>query len=139
MSIDYTALKAELDAGHPVTDAYDADDQAAADQLNLANIEVDKLTTGQEAADATDGNEFNHASISDAQRQIWIGVLGWDTINLHAGIGLETATGMWNQGNTPNTKAALIATRTEMVSRTSQLGFGKNELTSDHVAYARAL
>ncbi|RLA03863.1 MAG: hypothetical protein DRQ47_04400, partial [Gammaproteobacteria bacterium] len=116
MSIDYTALKAELDAGHPVTGAYNADDQAAADELNLENIEVDKLTTPQEAADATNGVEFNSIELTDAQRQMWISVLGWEVINLHAGIGLETAVGMWNQGNTPLTKGGLLATRTELVN-----------------------
>ena len=38
MSIDYVALKAELDGAHPVTGAYNADDQLAADELNLFNI-----------------------------------------------------------------------------------------------------
>ena len=137
MSIDYTALKAELDAGHPVTGAYDADDQAAADELNLANIEVDKLTTSREAQDATNGTEFN--ALSEANQNLWVTVLGWGDINLNAGIGLETATGIWAGAAGTVTRPALIATRKEMVNRTSQLGFGRTELAASHVAYARTL
>lgn len=137
MSIDYTALKAELDAGHPVTGAYDADDQTAADELNLANIEVEKNTTPQEAADATDADEFN--ALSEGDKSHWIGVLSWDSINLNAGIGLATAQGIWAGTAGTITRPALIATRTEMVSRTSQLNFGRAELNASHVATARAL
>jgi len=136
MSIDYTALKAELDAGHPVTGAYDADDQLAADELNLENIEVHKNTTPEEAADATDSVEFN--TLTDADQQKWISVLAWTTLNLNEGIGLATASGMWNQGATPNTKAALLASRRDDVSRTSQLNFGRATLEKDHITTARA-
>ena len=37
MAIDYTALNAELTAGHPDTGAYNVDDALAADELNAAN------------------------------------------------------------------------------------------------------
>lgn len=37
MAIDYTALAAELTAGHPLTGAYNVDNQLAADQLNAVN------------------------------------------------------------------------------------------------------
>ena len=140
MSIDYVALKAELDAGHPVTGAYNVDDQLAANEINLANIPVNKNTTPQEAADATDGTEFNSVALSEAQRQMWVSVLGWATINLNAGIGLETATGMWNSGSTPTTKAALIATRTELKSQASIINIGySGVITSDHITNARAV
>ena len=118
------AIAVELAAGHSITGAYDADDALAADEMNLANIEVNKNTTPAEAADATDGTEFNSGNLSDAQRQMWISVLGWETINLNAGIGLETATGMWNSGNTETTKAALIATRTHLVGASEVIGVG---------------
>ena len=35
--LDYVALKAELDAGHPDTGAYSANDQTARDELNAVN------------------------------------------------------------------------------------------------------
>ena len=38
MSIDYVALKADLDAGTPLTGDYNVDDQLAADELNIFNI-----------------------------------------------------------------------------------------------------
>lgn len=38
--MDYVALKAELDAGHPVTGAYNADDALAAGELNAENRTV---------------------------------------------------------------------------------------------------
>ena len=38
MAIDYQALKTELAGSHPVSGAYNADDQLAADQLNAYNI-----------------------------------------------------------------------------------------------------
>lgn len=36
-ALDYTALKAELDAGHPTTGAYNANDSLAAGELNAVN------------------------------------------------------------------------------------------------------
>ena len=137
MSIDYAALAAELAGSHPITGAYSAVAQTAADELNAVNIEVNKNTTPQEAADATDGTEFNSVALSESQRQMWVSVLGWATINLNAGIGLETAIGMWNSGSTPITKAALLATRTKNVSQASQLKLGVNLVKHHHVAHAR--
>ena len=121
MSLNYAYLQSVLAGLHPGGAAYSADNATALAQLYEENIEVNKNTTPQEAADATDGTEFNSASLSDTQRQMWISVLGWETLNLNAGIGLETATGMWNSGSTPLTKAALIATRTTNVSHHSQI------------------
>jgi hypothetical protein len=137
MSIDYVVLKAELAASHPVSGAYNANDQLAADQLNLENIEINKDTTPVEAADATDSAEFN--VLTDADQQKWISVLSWETLNLNSGIGLATAQGMWNTGGTPNTKAALLASRRVDVSRTSQLNFGRQAINASQVAHARAL
>ena len=138
MSIDYVALKAELDASHPVTGAYNADDQLAADQLNLANIEVEKLTTSREAQDATDATEFNALS-AVADQSLWVNALAWETIDLNKGIGLATAQGIWAGAGGAITRAALIATRTESVNRVSQLNFGRETLTSDQVAHARTM
>jgi hypothetical protein len=121
--INYTLLAAELAAGHPITGAYDADDALAAEQGNLANVEVNKLTTPQEAADATDANEFN--ALPDADQNLWVGILSWDSINLNEGIGLATATGIWAGAAGTITRPALIATRTHLVGRFEELGFGR--------------
>ena len=40
--MDYEALKTELDAGHPVTGAYDADDALAAAELNAENVTINE-------------------------------------------------------------------------------------------------
>ena len=138
MSIDYVALKAELDAGHPVTGAYDANDQLAADQLNAVNIEEEKLTTSREAQDATDADEFN-ALAAVADQSLWVNALAWDTMDLNRGIGLATAQGIWAGAAGTITRPALIATRTQPVNRTSQLNFGRTELSDSQVAHARTL
>ena len=130
-------LKAELDAGHPVTGAYNIDDALAADELNLENIEVDKLTTPLEAMNATDATEFN--SLSDAQKSLWASVLSWDEINLNAGVGLATAIGLWNSGTTETTKAALLASRKKNINRATDLNLQFKTVATDHVTKARTL
>jgi len=130
-------LKAELDAGHPVTGAYNADDALAAGELNLENIEVDKLTTPLEAMNATDATEFN--TIRDTDKQLWASVLSWAEINLNSGIGLATAQGMWNSGSTPITKAALLASRKKNINRATDLNLQFKTVATDHVTKARTL
>ena len=138
MSIDYTVLKAELDAGHPVTGAYNADDQLAANELNELNIEVNKVTTSAEAQNATDATEFN--ALPEEDKSLWVGVLAWETgIDLNQGIGLATATGIRAGAAGTITRPALIATRTEQVSRASQIPFGRPIVTVEHVTAARAI
>ena len=133
--MDYTVLKAELDAGHPDTGAYDADSAIAAAQINEPNREVAKLTTPLEASDATDADEFN--ALSDVDQQKWISVLAWDSINLNAGMGLATAQGIWSGAAGTITRPALIATRTHLVGRSTELLLGK--VRAGDVEYARAL
>lgn len=134
--MDYVALRAELDAGHPITGAYDVDDQLAADQINVLDIEVDRLTTPEEAANATDADEFN--ALTDADKSLWVGVLAWSTINLNEGIGLATAQGIWAGAAGTITRPALIATSKHFVSRGTELGFGANIIIGD-IQNARAL
>ena len=134
----YAAIKVLLDGNHPVTlTPYDVDNAIALGQINDPTVEIEKLTTPLEAANATDGTEFNSVNLSDIQRQQWLTVLGWDAINLNAGIGLETATGMWNSGNTEITKAALIATRTKLTGHSDSEGLGNCSIGD--IQNARAL
>jgi hypothetical protein len=138
MSIDYTILASELLIGHPVTGAYDADDQLAANELNALNIEVERVTTSSEAQNATDATEFN--ALPEADKSLWVGALAWDTgIDLNQGIGLATAQGIWAGAAGTITRPALIATRTELVSRVSQISFGRDTVTVEHVTAARAI
>ena len=130
-------LKAELDAGHPITGAYNVDDALAAGELNLANIEVEKLTTPLEAMNATDATEFN--ALTDADKSLWASVLAWETINLNAGVGLATATGIWAGAAGTITRPALIATRTQLINRATDLGLQFKTVATDHVTKARTL
>ena len=130
-------LKAELDAGHPVTGAYNVNDQLATDELNAENIEIDKLTTPLEAMNATDAAEFN--TLPDPDKALWASVLAWSEINLNAGIGLATAQGMWNTGTTETTKAALLATRKKNINRATELNLQFKTVSVDHVIKARTL
>ena len=118
----YADLKTELLAGHPISGVYNADDFLAATQINVVDITVNKNTTPQEAADATDAGEFN--LLSDADKSLWVSMLSWETINLNAGIGLATAQGIWAGAAGTITRPALIATTTELVSRATELNFG---------------
>ena len=137
MSINYPALAAELLAGHPVTGAYDANDQLAADELNLANITVTNIATGKDCDAATDITEFN--LLSDAERSQWIQLCGWDTVDMNGGVALATAQGIWAGAAGTITRPALIALQDKLVSRWSQLGFGKPLVLDEWIAYARNL
>lgn len=132
----YAAIKVLLDGVHPVTAvAYDADNELALAEINDPTVPTDKLTTPQEAADATDGDEFN--LLSDSDKNLWVGVLAWDTINLNAGIGLATATGIWSGAAGTVTRPALIATRTHLLGHSASEGLGN--CTLGDIQNARAL
>ena len=133
--MDYTNLTNELLLGHPDTGAYDADSATAAAQINEPNREVAKLTTPLEVSDATDSDEFN--ALSDVDQQKWISVLAWDSINLNAGMGLATAQGIWAGAAGTITGPALIATRTHLVGRSTEIGLGK--VRAGDIEVARAL
>ena len=135
MAIDYTALAVELAGAHPLTGVYSAVAQTAADELNAINISVEKNTLPTEAADATDATEFN--ALPEADKNLWVGVLGWATINLNIGIGLATAQGIWAGSAGTITRPALIATSTKLVSRTSEIKIGVVVVKHHHVANAR--
>jgi len=130
-------LKAELDSGHPITGVYNVDDALAAAELNLENISADKITTPQEAADATDATEYN--ALADADKNLWATVLSWDTINLNAGVGLAAATGIWSGAAGTITRPALIATRTKLINRATELNLQFKTVAVDHVIKARTL
>lgn len=138
MSIDYVALKAELVAGHPVTGAYNVDDQLAANEINELNIEREKLTTSREAQDATDAGEFN-ALATESDKALWVSALAWESMDLNRGIGLATAQGIWAGAAGTITRPALIATRTEMISRVAELNLGRAVLNAGQINHARTL
>ena len=131
--MNYTILASELFIGHPDTGAYDADSAIAAQQINEPNREVAKLTSPLEASNATDAGEFN--ALSDVDQQKWISVLAWDSINLNAGMGLATAQGIWAGAAGTITRPALIATRTHLVGRSTEILLGV--VSPGDIEYAR--
>ena len=119
-------IAAELIAGHSITGAYNADDQLAADEMNLANIEVDTTTTGPIAASVTDAGEFN--ALSTADQQAWLTLCSWDVVDFNNGIAVATAQGMWAGVPGDITRPLLLALRTHLVGASTVIGVGSVNL-----------
>ena len=119
--MDYAALNAELVAGHPDTLAYDADNQLAADQLNLVNRKRNRTkVTGKEVKDRIVAADWT--SRSDAQKSQILALCARDDLDpfgVDAAIFTDAMT-----GHLDTTVADLIAYREEDVSRAVELGFG---------------
>lgn len=117
--MDYIALKAELDAGHPDTGAYDADDSLAADQLNALNRTRNRTSmSGSEVLNAIDKTEY--LDLSDAMKQLVWNVLHIGQLNP---FGVEAAL-MLEAFGSSTTITTLNALRVEAVSRAVELGLG---------------
>lgn len=117
--MDYAALKTELDAGHPVTGAYDADAATAAGQLNALNRTRNKGTlSGDAIFGATDGTEF--AALTDHKRDIWVSFCGKDVDPFDSA---NVAFVQWVFGAGSDTVTNLNALRVEAISRAEELGF----------------
>ena len=130
--MDLVALKAELDAGHPGTGAYDADAATAAAQINAVNRTRNRTSmTGSEVINAVDATEWG--ALTDAQRQTV-----WDVVHLGDvnpfGIEATLITNVFGGGSA--TITALAASRKEDVSRAQELGL--RVIFAAHVAQARA-
>lgn len=140
MAIDYQALKAELLAGHPVTGAYDADDQIAADQLNVVNRQRNRESmTGDEIFEATNQAEFQalnkgQGNTSDDYGH-WLIFCARNELNPFSTANVNFVTDMFAAGSTTLTN--LNNLRREDVSRAVELGFGF--VYRRDVAKARAL
>ena len=132
--MDYTALKAELDAGHPDTGAYDADNQIAADQINAVNRTVNRSpVTGDEMYNVTDSAEFD--ALTDAKKDRWVMFTRSTVIDLQAGPNQAMVNHIF--GNPSASRTAMIALSTETVSRATELGLGF--VKAGHVQDARAI
>ena len=130
--MDINALKVELAGEHPNTGPYDADDAAAAVQLNKANRPRNRASmTGSEVLNAVDVGEW--AGLDAAQRQ-----MVWDVV--HIGIinpfGMEAALFIGVFGVGSNTLATLNAARVDTISRAVELGLG--QVRAGDVQRARA-
>ena len=119
--MNYLGLKAELDAGHPDTGAYDADDAVAAGQLNAVNRTRNRTSvTGKEVKDRI--TTVDWASRSDAQKSQLLALVARDDLDpfgVDAAIFSEAMS-----GRAGTTVADLNAYRVENISRAVELGFG---------------
>lgn len=119
--MDYVALKAELLAGHPVTGAYNADNQLAADQLNAVNRTRNRASmTGKEVKDRIDTADWD--SRTDAQKSQLLSMFARDDLDpfgIDAHIFQEAMTGAVG-----TSVSSLASYRVEDISRAEELGFG---------------
>jgi len=122
--MDYTKLKNELAATHPITGAYNADDQLAADQLNEKNITRVRLSmSGAEVLLATDVAEYTALATPDLKDQ-WLSFTSHDHINPEiGGIAQQIVVDIF--GGASVTVANLASLRDETISRAEELGLGK--------------
>jgi hypothetical protein len=123
--MDYTALKAELAAGHPDTGAYNADDTLAAGELNVVNRTRNRTRmSGAEVKvafdlDATTRGEW--AALTDAQKSQMLSLTARDDLDP---FGVDAMLFNDIASTATATKAQLAVARVEDVSRAEELGFG---------------
>ena len=132
--MDYIALKAELDAGHPDTGAYSVDNATAAAELNAVNRTVPRTSmNGDEIFSATDNAEY--VGLTDHKQQLWVSFTSKDIINAYDATNINFVDYIFGAGST--TKTTLAGLRTEDVSRANEIGIG--EVDEWKVEYARTL
>lgn len=136
---DYVALRKELDAGHPVTGAYSADDEAAASNLNVVNIsEPVAVVAGSELFNETDDGEYS--ALTQDEKMRWLSVCAIAVIDIAKGVAKSEARDIF--GNQSVTWANLVALKSREVSRAYQIGWGpevgEGVVRDTDVAYARS-
>ncbi len=130
---DLQALRAELDAGHPDTGAYDASAVTAAEQVNALNRTQNRDSmTGSEILNAVVVSEYTALMEADKDR-LW-DLLGLGTLDPF-GVEATLLTSLFGGGSA--TIVALAAARKLSVSRAEELGLGK--VAAGTVEQARAL
>lgn len=134
--MDYQALKAELDSGHPVTGAYNADNALAAAEMNALNVSVQRETISSSIIFESIA-ETDFDTLTTAQKE---------KLQLILGLGDEVQVGPTSRtramllamfGAGTDTRANLVAAVTETISRSSQLGF--TAIDQYKIEYARTL
>jgi hypothetical protein len=113
-------LTNELASEHPITGAYDADHQVAADQINAVNIPRPKTSlSGNELFTSTHATEF--AGLSDAKKQMWV---SWCNADRDPTNTANIAFVDFIFGDSSTTMSNLASIRTENISRAVELGLG---------------
>ena len=133
--MDYIALKAELDLGHPDTGAYNVDDILAAGELSAVNRTVPRDSmSGDEIFSATDNAEF--IALTDHKRDLWVSFTSKDIINAYDATNIEFLDYIFGVSST--TKTTLSGLRTLDVARWQEIGLDKAP-DNGHINYARTL
>ena len=131
--MDLVALRAELDAGHPDTGAYDANNGIAADQLNVVNRTKTRATvSGSEILNATDDAEYTALTL--AEKDSWLSLCGIDSIDTSSGIAKSLEADIF--GPATATRSNLVSIKSPPASRADELGLGR--VGEGHVEQARA-
>lgn len=130
-----TTLKAFLDANAGTYGALS--DQDAAVTLNApTETRVRATMNGTELLAATNANEFNAVSVTDAQRQQWLALCAIESINPANGqVAASLAIDIFGGGSA--TISALQSARQETVSPAATQGLPR--VTATDVNMARAL
>ncbi len=137
--MNYEALKAELDAGHPTTGAYDADAATAAGQLNALNrTRIVSSMSGSDMWANTVPAEFN--ALEAAKRLEWLSFCAITGHNPENN-GLAHKFVEYIFGASSTTESNLGTARSESISRAVEvvaINYSR-PITKSHVAYARTL
>lgn len=136
--MNYAALKVRLDAGHPVTGAFDADHAMAAVQFHVVNRSRPVATVeGQEVFEAVDPADFG--SLSDAQKALLYAIVGMGSIQVNGPNTRGALLAMFASGT--ETRANLAALQTEAISLAVELAeeLGSSDIKAGHIQRARAL
>jgi len=126
MAIDYVALRAELDAGHPVSGVYNVDDQLAADQMNVVDVVTDQeFIPSATIFDAILNNKAEWEALVADDRQ-WVR----DILTINSEEGVPTLAGTPSRTQLiailgTNTKAEIALAIPHTISRATELSFGK--------------
>lgn len=133
MAIDYTVITEELVAGHPVTGAYSADAQTAAEQFNALNISGTKPNIeGSTMWAATSTTEFG--ALSNEKKAEWLAFCGIESHDpVNNGLAHRFVNYIFGGGSETLQELAFI--RSTSVSRAAQLGL--KELKRSHIQVAR--
>ncbi len=127
-------IRTELDAGHPVTGEYNANNLLAADQLNAMNIVQNvKTVSGQDLFEAVVPSEYN--ALTSDQKQLFQMLVGMGTILVNAPNTRGSLLSVF--GNGTATRDNLANLQTETVSQATAKGWGY--LYEGHIQAARAL
>ena len=106
-------------------------DAEAATALNLVDISIHKTSmSGSELLDAQDASEF--IALTDTKKAQWLALCGIGSVDPYGQV-VDVVKNIWGNGST--TVSNLAGARTTLISRASQLGFGK--VREGEVARAR--